>query len=308
MINLERNILSGANMNLQVKKIRIVLLTACVASLLFFSDCNVQKRRYRPGYHTSQPAKPSTVSVNTSQSLNNDSTKYYSSPFLSNEPEGDYASLPCDTIYFNDGRKITAVFIEKTYDEVKYFECNTNGPSYGVYKTGISKIVLANGKAVELEEKKPAGPSDSLGCDKIYYKNGNEIMVHVVETTNDEIKYKECGDKDGIAYSIYKKEVVMIKRANGAYDAINTSLSENAEKPKQPTGPVRNKGSAFILCLLLGAYGAHRFYLGYPVMGVLYLLTCGFLGIGIIIDLIRIATGDLKPKGGRYSKGGGIPL
>ena len=38
----------------------------------------------------------------------------------------------------------------------------------------------------------------------------------------------------------------------------------------------------------LGLAGLHRFYLGKPVSGFLYLITWGFFGIGQIIDLFRL--------------------
>jgi hypothetical protein len=49
-------------------------------------------------------------------------------------------------------------------------------------------------------------------------------------------------------------------------------------------------GIAFLLWLtcLFGLCGLHRFYLGKPVTGFLYLITLGFLGIGQIIDLARL--------------------
>jgi TM2 domain-containing membrane protein YozV len=59
---------------------------------------------------------------------------------------------------------------------------------------------------------------------------------------------------------------------------------------------------ALILCLLVGGIGIHRFYLGYIGAGVIQLLTAGGCGIWALIDLIRIITGDLKPKDGNYSQ------
>lgn len=53
------------------------------------------------------------------------------------------------------------------------------------------------------------------------------------------------------------------------------------QKPKQ-------KKIALIACLLGGMVGAHKFYEEKYVMGVLYLLTCGFFMIGVIIDLIKL--------------------
>jgi TM2 domain-containing membrane protein YozV len=57
---------------------------------------------------------------------------------------------------------------------------------------------------------------------------------------------------------------------------------------------------ALILVLCVGGLGIHRFYLGYTWQGIVQLLTAGACGIWWLIDLIRIITGDLKPKDGEY--------
>lgn len=59
---------------------------------------------------------------------------------------------------------------------------------------------------------------------------------------------------------------------------------------------------ATLLCWLVGIIGIHRFYLGYTWQGIVQILTLGGLGIWTLIDLIRIITGSLKPKGGEYAK------
>lgn len=59
---------------------------------------------------------------------------------------------------------------------------------------------------------------------------------------------------------------------------------------------------ALILCILVGGIGIHRFYLGYTWQGVVQLLTGGGCGVWALIDLIRIITGDLKPKDSDYDK------
>lgn len=66
-------------------------------------------------------------------------------------------------------------------------------------------------------------------------------------------------------------------------------------------GGDKSKTLAIILCVFLGTLGIHRFYLGYTLIGIIQLLTLGGLGIWALIDLIRIATGDLEPKDGSYS-------
>jgi TM2 domain-containing membrane protein YozV len=41
---------------------------------------------------------------------------------------------------------------------------------------------------------------------------------------------------------------------------------------------------AWILLTFLGIFGVHRMYMGKWPSGILYLLTCGLLGIGVIYD------------------------
>ncbi|NIP94045.1 MAG: TM2 domain-containing protein [Akkermansiaceae bacterium] len=48
--------------------------------------------------------------------------------------------------------------------------------------------------------------------------------------------------------------------------------------------------AAYVWLLLLGLFGAHRFYLGHTGWGFAYLFTLGFLGIGVLIDLFLIPT------------------
>ena len=48
----------------------------------------------------------------------------------------------------------------------------------------------------------------------------------------------------------------------------------------------KNKWISFFLCLFFGVFGAHKFYEGRILLGIVYILTAGFAGIGIIIDLI----------------------
>lgn len=62
--------------------------------------------------------------------------------------------------------------------------------------------------------------------------------------------------------------------------------------------PYRSKWVAFFLCLFLGAIGIHRFYVGKIGTGILYILTAGFGGVGIVLDLIFIVMGAFRDKAG----------
>lgn len=50
----------------------------------------------------------------------------------------------------------------------------------------------------------------------------------------------------------------------------------------------KNKWITFLLCLFLGCFGIHKFYEGKILFGIVYLLTMGFAGVGVLIDLIII--------------------
>lgn len=51
----------------------------------------------------------------------------------------------------------------------------------------------------------------------------------------------------------------------------------------------KEKEVALLLAIFLGYFGAHRFYEGKIVTGILWLLTLGLLGVGWLVDIIIIA-------------------
>ena len=66
--------------------------------------------------------------------------------------------------------------------------------------------------------------------------------------------------------------------------------SEQSDKSKLVAG---------LLGLFLGVYGVHRFYLGYPGIGIAMLFTLGGCGIWSLIDSILILSGAVRDPYGR---------
>ena len=56
--------------------------------------------------------------------------------------------------------------------------------------------------------------------------------------------------------------------------------------------------TALMLSIFLGMFGADRFYLGYPALGLLKFSTLGFFFLGHLLDIILIASQVVKPADG----------
>jgi hypothetical protein len=61
----------------------------------------------------------------------------------------------------------------------------------------------------------------------------------------------------------------------------------------------KSRAVALVLGLVLGVFGAHRFYVGKIGTGLLMLCTAGGLGIWYLVDNIMIASGGFRDAEGR---------
>ena len=82
--------------------------------------------------------------------------------------------------------------------------------------------------------------------------------------------------------------------------AVNDSLY--TEKVLDPNVSDKDLLVTVILCLFFGYLGAHRFYVGKIGTAILMLLTCGGLGIWILIDFLTIISERFTDDNGKVLK------
>lgn len=85
------------------------------------------------------------------------------------------------------------------------------------------------------------------------------------------------------------QQPIVINNNNSASSSAAASAAAVATGMGYGYGRMRNKWVALLLCILIGYLGAHKFYEGKAVMGIVYLFTFGIFGIGWFIDIIILA-------------------
>lgn len=62
----------------------------------------------------------------------------------------------------------------------------------------------------------------------------------------------------------------------------------------------RSRLACLLLCIFLGVFGAHRFFVGKVGTGLLMLFSAGGFGVWVIVDLIFISCGEFRDKEERH--------
>ena len=97
--------------------------------------------------------------------------------------------------------------------------------------------------------------------------------------------------------TLNSKGRVTTRLAPGISYSTNLKPKKGNNTAVQPIGgdaeikvKAKNKYLALVLCIFLGWFGVHKFYEGKIGIGIIYLLTFGVGGIGIIVDVIKLLT------------------
>ena len=77
-----------------------------------------------------------------------------------------------------------------------------------------------------------------------------------------------------------------------------TARPDNVSVGFTPAVSSKSRLVALLLWFFLGIFGAHRFYCGRYLLGVVYLLTLGLFGIGWFVDLVLILLGRMRDRNG----------
>ena len=110
---------------------------------------------------------------------------------------------------------------------------------------------------------------------------------------------------------VEKKAESVNQSANSSQQTVNPQIIINNNQSNYQQNNYQNNNAftppkvspksgltALILCLLLGWFGIHRFYVGKSGTGILYLITGGLFGIGVFVDAFRILTNSFKDNMG----------
>ena len=152
----------------------------------------------------------------------------------------------------------------------------------------------------------------------LYVKDGTHIRMQPSISQNSTSVNGMRVDKNSVLRQGVKNMAVALPLARGEYidhvtetvqKILNGEAVEDYVAPASPeeapgAEPEKNWLVTLLLCLFLGAIGVHRFYVGKIGTGIIWLLTGGCFGIGVIVDLIKIICGKFTDKKGNLIQQG----
>jgi hypothetical protein len=161
----------------------------------------------------------------------------------------------------------------------------------------LAAFVFIAARSAESTEPQQAQPSLSVGNAQGGMNEGNLTAPTSAEPAITVTEKAPVAGKFTVQPTEHK---LSLKEKVAAKIIANQVKKEMRKAEMGKTTGGKSQLVALLLCIFVGYLGIHRFYLGYTGIGILELLTAGLCGILTLIDLIRIITGDLQPKGGEY--------
>ena len=147
------------------------------------------------------------------------------------------------------------------------------------------KLISYKGNEISLLSEVRNILNCNLTLGKKFLDIHNPIILHTkTESLANEIKQK----MENIGINIEVTKVNLEKEPDDLYS------QQPAYYPNNVNLQSVNKIAYLVLALLLGGIGIHKFYAGYRIAGVVYLLFC-WTGIPPILSLIDFIIGCCKP-------------
>lgn len=186
---------------------------------VLFSSCTIQKRRYNRGFHIEGFSNHKSESSIKTQHLQR--IKPVSVPDFSSQTKFEFRS---------------ARLIKELSQTI----------------VGYQKEKDSSGSANNY-----SGGTDSVVCDIIFLRNGDEIEAKVLEISETEVRYKMCDNPDGPVFIKSVNSVFMIKYPNGTKTVFERRVethvkadTPSAGSSEQPTSKSKDDlslpGSAMI--------------------------------------------------------------
>lgn len=251
------------------------LVTGISLFILAFTSCNFEKRLYRSGYYVSKTQKVKSITAETTQERSKRATR--SAVRSGHEPlETVSASL-----------KSEPVLIQK-----KKMEFPTTIP-------------VKNNEVLPEPEKANSPPADEEKTPKdVKYLFGGSLGAFLMALVYGAFLWIGSVTVAQIIFILIPFSIIGLWiYALMLRDKYAKEDEYGGPEKKVRRGRTFSQRRAFFLSGFLGIFGAHRFYLGYPKIGLFQMFTLGGFFIWFFIDMIRIKIGKLKPFEGVYQKG-----
>ena len=165
-----------------------------------------------------------------------------------------------------------------------------------VYLSGYNIDWKSNDKHVETKKiasNKLTNKITPIDVKTILEQNKNEVFANTNEIVLTASAAKQINKISTKSIKLLTKNTIKTSLSAPAakvYNYKDSKYNSNLKNNSSTSGGDIDWGT-FAICWFFGFLGIHRFMKGDIGMGILYLLTFGLLGIGVIIDLIKILQG-----------------